>query len=63
MQAVICDQYGRLEDLRLGEMEDPVAGPGEVLLEVAAAGVNFPDLLLVRGLYQFKPTPPVPAHT
>ena len=49
MQAVICDQYGRLEDLRLGEMEDPVAGPGEVLLEVAAAGVNFPDLLLVRG--------------
>lgn len=59
MQAVICDQYGRLEDLRLGELEDPAAGPGEVLLEVAAAGVNFPDLLLVRGLYQFKPTPPV----
>ena len=58
MKAVICDAYGKLEDLRLGELPDPVAGPGEVLIEVAAAGINFPDLLLVRGLYQWKPAPP-----
>ncbi len=58
MLAVICDAYGRLEDLQLGEISDPFPGPGQVLLEVAAAGVNFPDLLLVRGLYQFKPEPP-----
>jgi len=58
MQAVICDSYGRLEDLRLGEMEEPQPAKGEVLLAVGAAGVNFPDLLLVRGLYQFRPEPP-----
>lgn len=58
MLAVICDTYGRLEDLRLGELSDPFPGPGQVAIEVAAAGVNFPDLLLVRGLYQYKPEPP-----
>ena len=33
-------------------------GPGEVVLRVRAAGVNFPDALIVQNLYQFKPTPP-----
>lgn len=58
MLAVICDAYGQLDGLRLGEMSDPFPGPGQVKIDVAAAGVNFPDLLLVRGLYQFKPEPP-----
>ena len=58
MRAVICEAYGSVADLRLGELPDPVPGPGEVLIDVVAAGVNFPDLLLVRGLYQFRPDPP-----
>jgi NADPH2:quinone reductase len=39
-------------------MPDLVPGPGEVVLRVRAAGVNFPDALIVQNLYQFKPTPP-----
>jgi NADPH2:quinone reductase len=58
MLAVVCDAYGRLEDLQLSQLQDPQPGPGEVVIDVFAAGVNFPDLLLVRGLYQFKPQPP-----
>lgn len=58
MRAVICEAYGKVEDLRLGEMPDPEPAAGEVLIDVLAAGINFPDLLLVRGLYQFKPEPP-----
>ncbi|MCG8459617.1 MAG: NADPH:quinone oxidoreductase family protein [Holophagales bacterium] len=58
MRAVICDAYGDLDNLRLGDMEDPVPGPGEVVVDVHAAGVNFPDLLLVRGQYQARPDPP-----
>jgi NADPH2:quinone reductase len=44
--------------LRIDEVEEPKAGAGEVLVEVKAAGVNFPDVLLSRGKYQFKPQPP-----
>jgi NADPH2:quinone reductase len=58
MRALICDTYGSLDDLRLGELPDPKPGAGEALIQVDAAGVNFPDLLLVRGLYQFRPEPP-----
>jgi NADPH:quinone reductase len=59
MRAVFADAYGSLDNLRLGEIAEPKPGPGEVVIDVVAAGVNFPDLLLVRGLYQFKPEPPV----
>ncbi|GAA2853530.1 NADPH:quinone oxidoreductase family protein [Pseudonocardia halophobica] len=44
--------------LEIGEVPDPVAGPGEVLIEVKAAGVNFPDLLLTQDKYQYKPEVP-----
>ncbi|MCE3554838.1 NADPH:quinone oxidoreductase family protein [Pseudonocardia sp. RS11V-5] len=44
--------------LEIGEVPDPVAGPGEVLIEVKAAGVNFPDLLLTQDKYQYKPELP-----
>ncbi len=42
----------------MGELPEPVAGPGEVVIAVTAAGVNFPDTLIVEGRYQFKPAPP-----
>jgi NADPH2:quinone reductase len=44
--------------LKVDEIPEPTPGPGEVLIDVRAAGVNFPDLLLSQGKYQFKPTPP-----
>jgi len=44
--------------LRVDEVPDPTVGPGQVLIDVRACGVNFPDVLLSRGLYQFKPSLP-----
>ncbi len=58
MKAVVCHQYGSLDDLRVLEMEAPEAGVGELLLRVLAAGVNFPDGLLIQGQYQVKPDLP-----
>ena len=58
MKAVICDGFGPLEQLRYDEMAAPTPGPREVLLRVEAAGVNYPDGLLVQGLYQMKPDAP-----
>ncbi|BFM10438.1 NADPH:quinone oxidoreductase family protein [Simiduia litorea] len=61
MKAVICKNYGPLEQLHYGDMPDPVAKSDEVVIRVEACGVNFPDGLLVQGLYQMKPpTPFVP---
>lgn len=44
--------------LRVDDLPEPTAGAGDVLVDVRAAGLNFPDVLLTRGKYQFKPTPP-----
>lgn len=45
-------------DIEVREVPEPVPGPHDVLVEVHSAGVSFPDLLLSRGEYQFKPEPP-----
>jgi NADPH2:quinone reductase len=58
MRAVRVHELTGPSALRVDEVPDPTPGPGQVLIEVRAAGVNFPDVLLSRGLYQFKPTPP-----
>ncbi len=58
MRAVVCKQFGPPENLVVEEVEEPVAGPGEVLVEVRAAAVTFPDALMIEDKYQFKPTPP-----
>ncbi len=55
MKAIEIQSYGAPEVLRLVERPDPVSGPGEVLIRVAAAGVNRPDVLQRKGLY---PVPP-----
>src|SRR6476646_6136621 len=44
--------------LRLDDIDAPVAGPGEVVVDVAAASLNFPDVLMCRGEYQVKPPLP-----
>ena len=55
MRAVLCRAWGGPEDLTLGDVAPPAPGPGEVLISVAAAGVNYADLLMVAGKYQEKP--------
>jgi NADPH2:quinone reductase len=58
MRAILCQKYGPPQDLIIADVPEPTPGPGEILIDVHAAGVNFPDVLLVQGLYQIKP--PVP---
>ncbi|MEU3010975.1 NADPH:quinone oxidoreductase family protein [Nocardia asteroides] len=59
MKAWQLSQLGEPRDvLRLTDVEDPVAGPGQVLVRVLAAPANFPDVLLCRGQYQVKPPLP-----
>ncbi len=58
MRALLCTELGPADRLSVGEMPDPVAGPGEVVVEVAAAGLNFPDTLVIEGKYQFQPELP-----
>jgi NADPH:quinone reductase len=58
MRAVRAHDLSGPSGLRVDEVPDPTVGPGQVLIEVRAAGVNFPDVLLTRGMYQFKPNPP-----
>jgi NADPH:quinone reductase len=58
MKALVCREYGPIENLRVEEVAAPVAGPGQVLIDVAAASINFPDVLMVQGLYQVKPPLP-----
>ncbi len=61
MQALICDEYGPIETLRVGELPDPQPGPGSVLVKVDAVSVNFADTLMVNGQYQTRPAPPFAA--
>ena len=58
MKALVCNQFASIEQLTLEEKPAPEPGKGEVLIEVKAAGVNFPDLLTVQGKYQVKPPLP-----
>ena len=58
MKALLCRTLTGIDDLRVEEVEAPKPGPGQVLVDVAAAGVNFPDVLLVQGKYQFKASLP-----
>lgn len=58
MHALLSRIAGGPETLRLEEVPDPTIGPGQILISVAACGVNFPDLLLIQDLYQAKPPRP-----
>jgi NADPH2:quinone reductase len=55
MKAIVCHAFGPPRDLLFEEVESPKPGPGDVKIAVAAAGLNFPDVLIVQGKYQFKP--------
>ena len=58
MRAVRCHELSGPKALVVDEVEVPSPGSGEVLIDVKAAGVNFPDILITQGKYQFKPERP-----
>ncbi len=58
MRAVLCKEFGPPESLVVEELPTPEPGEGQVLLEVHAAAVNFPDVLIIQNKYQFKPELP-----
>jgi NADPH2:quinone reductase len=59
MRAFVCTRISEdLSGASIADVAMPEPGPGEVRVKVAAASVNFPDILMCQGLYQFKPEPP-----
>ncbi len=58
MRALMCREFGPPENLIVEEVDDPQPGAGEVLLQIRAAALNFPDVLVVRGEYQLRTPPP-----
>jgi NADPH2:quinone reductase len=63
MRALVCKEYGPPETLVIEKYDDPSPAEGQILVDVAAAGINFPDVLAIAGKYQVKtPTPFVPGN-
>ena len=58
MKALLSDQPGGPETLRIAELPDPVAGTGELLVRVWACAINYPDALIIEDKYQLKPPRP-----
>lgn len=59
MKALICTEHGSAEKLSLElDWQDPQCGPTEVIIDIKAAGLNFPDTLMIAGKYQFQPDMP-----
>ena len=55
MKAYVCREFGPVASHKVEEIEDPRAEAGQVVVDVKAAGVSFPDVLIVQGKYQFQP--------
>ena len=55
MRAVVCKEFGPPESLVVEDVPEPEAGNGQVVIDVHACGVNFPDFLIIQDKYQFKP--------
>jgi NADPH:quinone reductase-like Zn-dependent oxidoreductase len=58
MKALLSYETGGPETLRIGEIDKPEAGPGQVLIAIKACAVNYPDVLMIIDQYQFKPERP-----
>ncbi len=61
MRALLCKEWGPPEKLVLEEVAELQPGSGQVVIDVKAASVNFPDTLIIQNLYQFKPELPFAA--
>jgi len=63
MRALVCKTSGSPDDLVVEDRPDPDAGAGEIVVDIGAAGLNFPDILVIAGQYQDRIPPPfVPGH-
>ncbi len=58
MKALLCSAFGPIDTLSVQEVDVPAIGANQVLVDVKAASINFPDALIVQGLYQVKPALP-----
>jgi len=58
MKALLCKEFSAVENLIWEDVPDPYPQEEEVIIEIKAAALNFPDNLIVQGLYQFKPPLP-----
>jgi NADPH2:quinone reductase len=58
MKALVCKEFGPPENLVIEDRADPVPADGQVLVDIKAAGINFPDILVIGGNYQVKTPPP-----
>lgn len=58
MRALLCTEIGPASGLSVQDVDDPLPGAGQVVVDVAAAGINYPDTLMIEGKYQFKPELP-----
>ena len=58
MRAVVVEEYGAFNSALVKELPDPIPGPGEVVVAVKVADVNFPDMMVIEGTYQVKPPLP-----
>src|SRR5436305_8955918 len=58
MKALLCTRLGGPDDLELKDLPDPAPGPGEAVVRVEAAALNFFDMLIIAGKYQTKPALP-----
>jgi NADPH2:quinone reductase len=55
MKAILCSQFCEPDDLVFADIDDPVAGDGQVVIAIKAAALNFFDILMIQGKYQVKP--------
>tara|TARA_B100000427_G_C15493824_1_gene588887 strand:- start:525 stop:1526 length:1002 start_codon:yes stop_codon:yes gene_type:complete len=63
MKAILCKEFAPVSELVWEDTPDPIAKPNEIVIDIKAAGLNYPDNLIVQGLYQFKPDLPFsPGH-
>jgi len=58
VKAILCKQYGGPETLVVEDVPSPIPGPGEAVITVRAASLNFPDVLIIQNKYQLKPPLP-----
>src|ERR1700731_5154889 len=55
MKAILCTHFGTPDELELADIPQPAAGPGEAVIGIKAAALNFFDTLIIAGKYQHKP--------
>jgi NADPH2:quinone reductase len=58
VKAAVARAFAPIESLEIGELPDPVLGQGQVVIDVKAAEINYPDILVISGQYQIKPPLP-----